>query len=72
MCSGERGGPPRPSLPAERRCCGKGAGEGGQMRSDTCPRERPVSQKPAPVTVLPRSRPRAKVAPRGKAGKGPG
>lgn len=41
------------------------------MRSDTCPGERPVSQKPAPVTVVPGSRARAKVAPAGKGGERP-
>lgn len=42
------------------------------MRSDTCPGERPVSQKPAPVTGVPVSCPRAKVAPAGKGGERPG
>lgn len=42
------------------------------MRSDTCPGERPVSQKPAPVTVVPGSRHRAKVAPAGEGGERPG
>lgn len=40
------------------------------MRSDTCPGERPVSQKP--VTVVLRSRSRAKVAPAAKGGERPG